>query len=130
MHRRVAVAGDVLNAGPQLVRVPDTRHCAVVADPEQDLAAEGIRQGHQLAGEGRRQPFLELERRAFAFLDQDIEVGRGHDDFFFLHKRSTAANQFGHGEPSVVEGEGARLARRILDAHDARTVFIPAFSTT
>jgi hypothetical protein len=73
LNRWIAVAGDVLDVGAELVRVPDPRHGAIVPDSQQDLASQRIRQGHKLTGEGRRQALLELQSRAFALLEKDLE---------------------------------------------------------
>src|SRR5215510_5169754 len=87
MHRRVSVAGDVLNAGPQLVRVPNTRHCVVVADPEQDLSAQRVCQRGELTGEGGGETLLILQHGSLTFLEQDIELRRIHGAVLLLDWR-------------------------------------------
>ena len=78
LNRRIAVAGDVLNASAQIVRIPNPRHGAIVAHSQQDPAAQSVRQRHHLAAERRRQTLLELQRRAFTFLEQDLKIGLLH----------------------------------------------------
>lgn len=78
LNRRIAVAGEVLDAGSELVRVSDPRHGAVVADSQQDFASQRIGQRHNLAGERGRQTLFKLQSRAFTLLEQDLEIGPFH----------------------------------------------------
>ena len=124
LHRRVAVAGDVLHAGAQGVGVSDPLHGTVVAHAEENLAADGVRQRDDLAGERRRrQGFLELQRRAFALLDEDFEIRRcGFRHACWpsaacLHRNDTfagmrrPANAAGLPPRAAMMGHGARRTR-------------------
>jgi len=69
VDRRIAVAGDVLDARAEVVRV---------AHAEQDSATDGVRHGHQLPREGCGEVLLELQRRAFTLLKENVDVARLH----------------------------------------------------
>ena len=91
LHRRVAVAGDVLNSRPQRVGVLDALHHAIVAHAKQNPAAGRVGQGDQLPRKGRREALLELQRRALALLNEDVDVRCSK-----RHGQSTSAT---HGSP-------------------------------
>ena len=80
LHRRIAVAGDVLDSRPQRVGVLDALHHAFVVHAEQNPAAGRVGQRNQLPCEGGREALLELQRRALALLNEDVDVrcGKGH----------------------------------------------------
>ncbi len=78
LHRRVAVAGSVLDTGAQGVGVLHADNGAVVTHPQKDLAADGVGERHQFACERRRETLLELKRRPFSLLDEDVEVVVSH----------------------------------------------------
>jgi hypothetical protein len=108
LDRRVAVAGDVLDAGPQLVRVADPCDRAVVADAEQNLSAQGVGQGHELAGKGGGKALLVFEQSPFAFLEQDLECRWVH-----LQVPSGCVQGFRGGNLSQADESFAVRAREV-----------------
>ena len=78
LDRRIAVAGDVLDTGAQLIGIGNPLDGAVVAHPQQNPAPCGVGKGHQFAGEGRGKALLVLQHDAFALLEQDVEIGGFH----------------------------------------------------
>ena len=76
LHRRIAISGDVLNAGAQSVGVPDPDHDAIIAHSQKDLPSNRVRQGHDFPRQRRRRTFLEFKGRSLTLLDEDCEVRR------------------------------------------------------
>ena len=53
LYRGITVAGDILNAGTQIVGVPGTDHGSVIAHAQKNLAADGIGKRHKFPRERR-----------------------------------------------------------------------------
>ena len=53
LYRGITVAGDILNAGTQIVGVPGTDHGSVIAHAQKNPAADGIGKRHKFPRERR-----------------------------------------------------------------------------
>ena len=78
LHRRIAVASDVLHSGTQRIGVLDADHAAVVAHAQEDLSADRVGHRNDPPRKRLRQSLLELQRGSLALLDEDIQIGRVH----------------------------------------------------
>ena len=79
LHRRIAVARNVLDARPKVIRVPDTDDHPVVSDTEQNPPADRVGERHELTRHRLGETLLEFERRALPLLEEDGQVGLVHD---------------------------------------------------
>jgi len=76
--RRIAVAGDVLDPGPERVAIGDPDHCSVILDPKENLPSHGIGEGCEVSRYGRGQCFLVFQHGAFALMKDDVHVAPLH----------------------------------------------------
>ena len=78
LHRRVAFAGDVPDAGSQGVGIRHPGDRAVVVDAQQDRPALRVRQGGQLPDKRGRKTLFELQQDALALPKQNFQLFRCH----------------------------------------------------
>lgn len=115
LHRRVAVAGDVLYLGPQVVRVVDAHHAAVVPNAQQNPASSAIGHGDHFPGKPSRQPLLELQHGAFALLEEDIDVG-SFDRHHISHMPAIGASGHCSAKTTIAQNEWGQQ-QRASEAH-------------
>ena len=100
LHRRIAVAGEVLDAGAKGVRVLDADDGPGVVHSHEDLPPGRVREARELARQGLGDALLEFDRRALPLTDQEVDIGSGHA--FGVGTENRRARVGGSGAPGIL----------------------------